>query len=157
MKSRVLTPAYAAPEQLAGEPTTTATDVWGLGALAFELLAHEPPLARRHGVGSAELPAELAEPPPRLSTRALAIGGASVEAHRWASRLRGDLDLIVAKALALDPGRRYPSVEAFAEDLRRHLDGRPVMARPDSLGYEQASSSGATASASPRRAPERCR
>ena len=46
-ESRVLTPAYAAPEQVAGEPTTTATDVWGLGALAFELLAHEPPLPQR--------------------------------------------------------------------------------------------------------------
>ncbi|HEV8630561.1 MAG TPA: protein kinase [Thermoanaerobaculia bacterium] len=130
---RLLTPAYAAPEQLAGEPTTTATDVWGLGALAFELLVSEPPLAQSRRSGD-PLASALA-PPPRASSRALEIGGDGAGSRRWAARLRGDLDTIVGKALAVDPGRRYPSAEAFADDLRRHLDGRPVGARPHSLGY----------------------
>ena len=132
---RVLTPAYAAPEQLAGEPTTTATDVWGLGALAFELLVGEPPLARLASSRSGDPPALATEPPPRASSRVLELSAASVEGRRRAARLRGDLDTILEKALAVDPARRYLSAEALAEDLRRHLDGRPVRARPASLGY----------------------
>ena len=137
-ETRVLTPAYAAPEQLAAEPTTTATDVWGLGALAFELLAHEPPSSRRRGLDAAEAAVAYSRDfdlTPRLSTRALEVGGATAAALRWARRLRGDLDTIVGKALAREPERRYPSAEAFADDLRRHLDGRPVLARADALGY----------------------
>ena len=131
---RVLTPAYAAPEQRAGGPITTATDVWGLGALAFELLVGEPPLAA--AVSGSGDPLALPErPPPRPSARVRALRGDAGEGRRWAARLAGDVDVIVQKALALDPQRRYPSVEALADDLRRHLDGRPVLARADSLGY----------------------
>jgi len=134
-EARVLTPAYAAPEQLAGEPTTTLTDVWGLGTLAFELLVGEPPLAGVRGRGSGDLRGPAADPPPRPSARALELRGASAEGRRRAGLVRGDLDVILQKALAVDPARRYPSVEAFADDVRRHLAGRPVHARPDSLAY----------------------
>jgi non-specific serine/threonine protein kinase/serine/threonine-protein kinase len=130
---RLLTPAYAAPEQIAGEATTTATDVWGLGALAFELLVGEAPFA-----GDGERMGALAKlhpPPPRASVRALALCGDTAECRRLAARLRGDLDTILAKAMALDPDRRYASAEALGDDVRRHLAGRPVLARPDSLPY----------------------
>jgi non-specific serine/threonine protein kinase/serine/threonine-protein kinase len=70
-----------------------------------------------------------------VSTRALELGDETPEARRWVARLRGDLDTIVGKALAVDPARRYPSADALADDLRRHLEGRPVKARPDSVGY----------------------
>jgi len=131
---RLLTPAYAAPEQIAGEATTTATDVWGMGALAFELLVGEAPFA---GEGE-RLDGALATPrapPPRASSRVLALSGDSAEGRRQAARLRGDLDTILLKAMTLEPDRRYASVEALGDDLRRHLEGRPVLARPDSLRY----------------------
>jgi len=131
---RMLTPAYAAPEQFAGEPTTTATDVWGLGALGYELLTGMTPLPGRDtSSGSGIIPPSV--PPARMSTRILAHGAFDPELKRRALRLRGDVDTIIAKALALDPARRYPSAEALAADLRRHLEGRPVQARPDSLRY----------------------
>jgi Tol biopolymer transport system component/serine/threonine protein kinase len=131
---RALTPAYAAPEQLAGAPTTTATDVWGLGALAFELLVHEPPYGPPAAGGGAAFVAPT-EPPPRASTRLLERFGWSAEGRRAAAPLSGDLDLVIGMALSLDPERRYGSAEAFADDLRRHLAGRPVRARSASLGY----------------------
>jgi eukaryotic-like serine/threonine-protein kinase len=111
---RLLTPAYAAPEQLAGEPVSTATDIYALGVLLFELLAGVRP--ERGSGGVAPRPSSVA-PPQR------------------ARRLAGDLDTIVQKALAPEPLRRYGSAEALAEDLRRHLQGRPVLARPDTAGY----------------------
>lgn len=127
----MLTPRYAAPEQLLGEPATTATDVYALGAVLYELLAGELP--HRRGAGT---PADLVrataretiEPPSMVAARA---GGAT----GWGRRLSGDLDTILLRALAREPERRYPSVAAFADDLRRHLAGRPVLARPDTAGY----------------------
>ena len=90
--------------------------------------------ARVAGRAIPRLDAELGAAAPQHA-RCSRSAGDGVDGRRWAARLRGDLDVIVGKALALDPARRYPSVEALADDLRRHLDGRPVRARPDSLGY----------------------
>jgi tRNA A-37 threonylcarbamoyl transferase component Bud32/tetratricopeptide (TPR) repeat protein len=131
---RLLTPAYAAPEQRAGGNITTATDVWGLGALAYELLVGEPPYEAEPTLSCDPL-ASPERPPPKPSTRVLALRGTTAEGRRWAARLAGDLDVIVLKALALDPGRRYASVQELADDLDRHLGGLPVRARPDSFAY----------------------
>ncbi|MFO1311588.1 MAG: serine/threonine-protein kinase [Burkholderiales bacterium] len=124
---RALTLRYASPEQLGGEALTTASDVFSLGVVAFELLAGEPPFAV-HRASPAALALRLAaEEAPRASTRA------ADPALR--QRLRGDLDAILGRALKRRPEERYPTVEALAEDLQRHLAGERVAARPDSLGY----------------------
>ncbi|MFL6196482.1 MAG: protein kinase domain-containing protein [Thermoanaerobaculia bacterium] len=136
LETLALTPAYAAPEQILGEPVTTATDVYALGVLLYELLTGEKPYAR----AARPLPALAREvetetferPSERLRRRP---GASPAEARRRAARLDGDLDTIVAKALQRDPQRRYPGAAALAEDLRRSLDGRPVRARPDSVAY----------------------
>jgi len=137
---RLLTPAYAAPEQVRGEPVTTATDVWALGALLYELLTGGLP-HRREGLSAAELSAaadadSVARPSARVArspASSLPVAAESAidrDRSRWSRRLKGDLDNIAAVALRRDPERRYPSAAALADDLRRHLDGRPVHARP---------------------------
>ena len=126
---RALTPEYAAPEQMTGGPITTATDVYALGVLLYMLLGG------RHPAGHGTTPADLVRAtvdvdPPRLSS--------VVRDARSRRALRGDLDNIVARALKKNPSERYPSVESFAEDLRRYLADEPVSARPDTLAYRGA-------------------
>jgi serine/threonine-protein kinase len=122
-----LTPEYAAPEQLLKQPVTTATDVYALGLVLFQLLAGAHPLDPQ-GRSRAELTrASLERDAPRLSDRA------AVASHRAA--LRGDLDNIVAKALKKQPIERYSTADALAQDLRCFLGCQPVSARPDSLAY----------------------
>lgn len=118
-----LTPAYAAPEQLAGQPGSVATDVHGLGLLLFELLTgvHAWPDARDSL--SAAVQAICQREAPRLSA------SSSAELGIAARRLRGDLDAIVGKALAKRPADRYVSVDALLADLERHRTHRPVLAR----------------------------
>lgn len=126
---RVLTPRYAAPEQIRNEPITTATDVYALGVVLFEILSGRLPYAiDEDELGAAER-AVLETVPDRVSVAAAAND------RSFAKRLRGDVDNIVARALAKDPSERYASVEGFAEDITRHLDGLPVHARAPSLGY----------------------
>jgi len=124
---RLMTPEYAAPEQVRGEPVTTATDVYALGAILYELLtgrrAHQ--LTGRSRVERERVICEVEPEPPSAAVR-----GTSTE-----RRLRGDLDVIVLMALRKNPLRRYPSVEALLEDLERHRSGLPVRARPDSVTY----------------------
>ncbi|HET9033380.1 MAG TPA: serine/threonine-protein kinase [Dokdonella sp.] len=108
------TPEYAAPEQLAGKSCTTATDVYALGLILFELIS-----------GQRARPAS--DPPPRPS--------AVVPNAGRRRGVQGDLDGIVQRALAIDPAHRYVSVEALANDIQNHLDGFPVRARPDSRMY----------------------
>ncbi|MEM6325818.1 MAG: serine/threonine-protein kinase, partial [Bacteroidota bacterium] len=131
---RLLTPEYAAPEQLAGRAVTTATDVYGLGALLYELVAGERPFAEagRRAVEEAVLLRE----PDRPSTRAAETAPTrGVPADRLRRELAGDVDVICLKALRKEPERRYASAEALRDDLLRHLDGRPVTAQPDTMGY----------------------
>jgi tetratricopeptide (TPR) repeat protein len=116
--TRLMTPDYASPEQLAGKLVTTATDVYSLGLLLFELLTGKRPFENIQRTADTE--------PPRASS----ISGLRA--------LRGDLDRILLVALDQDPNRRYASVDKFAEDVRRHLDGHPVSARGVSLGYRTA-------------------
>ncbi len=133
-----LSPAYAAPEQALGEPISTATDVFALGLLLYELLTGTLPGSRRTG-GSGVLVQrildETIELPSQRSIGAAATLDPVLAAREWPRRLRGDLDQIVLTALRREPERRYPGALALAEDLRRFREGHPVRARPDALGY----------------------
>jgi eukaryotic-like serine/threonine-protein kinase len=124
-----LTPGYASPEQLLGQPITTAADVFALGTVLFELLAGRRPWSTRDAAQtSGELMRlKLETDAPRLSDVA--------EQAQWRRTLQGDLDNIVATALRRNPDERYRTAEALAEDLRRYLAHEPVTARPRSLGY----------------------
>jgi len=136
--SRVFTPEYAAPEQIRGEPVGTAADVYALGVLLFELIAGTRPLSL-HGLSVAAMERAVeTTAAPRLSTaltdaRVLALGSRSLDRTRRA--VQGDIDAIVAMALRKEADRRYGSVDALTDDVTRHLEGRPVRAQPDSLGY----------------------
>ncbi|MEM1054566.1 MAG: serine/threonine-protein kinase [Bacteroidota bacterium] len=120
-----MTPAYAAPEQVAGQPVTTATDVYALGLVLYELLAGQRPY---------EVSALTAAETERVIRETLPRRPSEVAPGSRARYLRGDLDAVVLRALAKEPDRRYPSADALADDLRRHLAGHPVLARPDTRG-----------------------
>lgn len=118
--SRVMTPAYASPEQIRGERVSTASDVYSLGVLLYELLTGRRPIDFDDvRVGELERAAHERTPEP--------------------SGLPRDLDTIVGKALHKAPERRYASAAQLAEDLRRHLGGQPVLARPDTWSYRMTS------------------
>ncbi len=136
MDGRALTPEYAAPEQILGDPVTTATDVYGLGLVLYELLVGSRPFKREGSIGDLieGLENEEAERPSTVVVRGTEIV-APPDQKRWARRLRGDLDTIVLRALAKEPERRYPSVAALRDDVRRFLAGRPIRARLDGMGY----------------------
>lgn len=140
---RLLTPAYAAPEQILGEPVTAATDVWALGALAYELLTGTLPqkregrspsaLAAAAASDSVERPSQRVESAPL--ERLPVAQPTEADRRRFERQLRGDLDNVLLTALRREPERRYGSVTALAGDFRRHREGRPVKARPDTLSY----------------------
>ena len=138
----LLTPEYAAPEQLAGGAVTTATDVHALGVLLYVLLAGRHPAREGIQTPAALVRAVVDTDAERLSDAVITGVDALERAarrgttpRRLRGALRGDLDNIVAKALKKHPTERYVSAEAMAEDLRRYLDHLPVRARADSLGY----------------------
>jgi serine/threonine protein kinase/tetratricopeptide (TPR) repeat protein len=162
---RLMTPDYASPEQVKGEPITTSSDIYSLGVALYELLTgHRPYRVRTSD------PGELArmvcqEEPPKPSaavtrveevTRTGPDGASSVvrvtpelvsalregDPSKLRRRLHGDLDNIVLMALRKERERRYVSVERFAADIQRHLDGRPVSARRPTLGYRAAKFAG---------------
>jgi serine/threonine protein kinase/tetratricopeptide (TPR) repeat protein len=138
------TPQYAAPEQLTGQPVTTAADVYALGVLFYLLLCG------RHPAGSsAHSPAELVKAvldlePPRASDTVTSDDSSLIAERRGTTadklrnELRGDLDNIVGKALKKSPQERYASVTEFANDLQRYLKHEPISARPDTLAYRAA-------------------
>jgi len=135
-----LTPGYASPEQVQGQLITTASDVYQLGGLLYRLLTGERPY-EVSGIGST-LEDEIMNARPRLpSTAAGDLEGAATAARygvtpaRLQRRLRGDLDTIVLRALRKEPGRRYPTTLEMADDVLRHLDARPILARRESQLY----------------------
>ena len=129
---RLLTPQYAAPEQVQGEAITTATDVYQLGVLAYELLAGERPFSlESKSLTEIEQAILDIDPDPPSTTAKTREDGTRSQARD----LRGDLDTIVLKALRKEPERRYGSVEAFHEDVQRYLDGKPILARPTTVTY----------------------
>ncbi len=148
--ARLLTPAYASPEQLRGQSVSTATDVYSLGVVLFELLVGQRPVrdgdhgetdenaGTGAGTGTAEnLVAALLrsmQSGAHVDLRDLCITR-DTRADRLERQLRGDLEVICGRALQTEPDRRYASVEALAGDVRRHRTGQPVLARPDSVSY----------------------
>lgn len=123
---QAVTPQYAAPEQLSGEPITTATDVYALGLLLFELCTGTRPF-HRGGMSVVELVRAVMDDQPPMASRAVR-GLAAPDAGRRAAALRGDLDAILARALAPAVADRYGSVAELLDDLRRHEEGLPVLA-----------------------------
>lgn len=122
---RLLTPEYASPEQVRGEPVTTATDVYALGAVLYELLAGAPPQQLTgEGIEGLRL---MIEAEPRWPSVACPVS------RRRA--IAGDLDNVILKALQKEVAQRYASVEQFSEDLGRYLDGLPVLARASTWSY----------------------
>ena len=142
-----LTPEHAAPEQAVGGVVTTATDVYALGVLLYQLLVGRHPTAPDHDPTHVEILRALADREPRrpstvvsqmspddpVSRRILKERGSTRD--RLARACRGDIDTIVAKALKKSPAERYQTVTALADDIRRHLRSEPVAARPDSVWY----------------------
>ncbi|OZC02035.1 serine/threonine-protein kinase [Rubricoccus marinus] len=128
---RPMSRPYGAPEQVRGGEITTATDVWALGVLLYQLLAGTKPFSADNQKG---LETAILETDPTLPSAAAARGEPST-ASGAARRVRGDLDAVCLTALAKEPERRYPNADAFAADLRRYLDDLPVEARPPAASY----------------------
>ncbi len=147
---RILTPRYASPEQVRGEPITTASDVYSLGVVLYELLTGRSPYPKNSGTSkeTAHAVCEIEPVRPSIAVRqgkAATRSSADDESasrepagpppEKLAKQLRGDLDNIVLMALRKEPERRYASVEQFSEDIRRYLATLPVAARKDTPRY----------------------
>jgi len=148
---QVLTPAYAAPEQVRGDSLTTAVDVYALGVVLYELLTGARPFEPRRSARELRelILNEAPRPPSTVVTEAPALSDGkpdkvtveqrvarrSTTTQRLRQALSGDLDTICLMALRKAPETRYRSSEQLADDLQRHLDGQPVQARPDSTLY----------------------
>ena len=139
---RVMTPEYASPEQIRGERITTSSDVYSLGVLLYELLVGQRPY-RVKSRQPEELAKAICEQQPEKPSVAVTRGRGDGETRSQPNsqlaignrQLRGDLDNIVLMALRKEPQRRYASAEQFSEDIRRHLEGLPVIACKATLSY----------------------
>ncbi|MEZ5426666.1 MAG: serine/threonine-protein kinase [Pyrinomonadaceae bacterium] len=167
---QLMTPEYASPEQISGEPVTTATDIYSLGVVLFELLTGKRPFDKQFRESGKILQAVIQTDPPKPSDVASEAETSAAPAENTSPTtenddlhatemlsaeeterlirktnpsgavpnprsLRGDIDNIILKALQKEPENRYLTVEQFSEDIRRHLNGLPVIARPLSLKY----------------------
>jgi eukaryotic-like serine/threonine-protein kinase len=145
---QVLTPEFAAPEQITGAPVTTATDAYSLGILLYLLLTGEHPAGGKQKTPAEMVKAIVETDPQRLSdvvTKKVDAKRAEDNAAKRTTTpdklqrlLRGDLETIVAKALKKESLERYSSAHALADDLERYLNNQPISARPDSFGYRAA-------------------
>ena len=156
---RPMTLFYASPEQARGEAVTTSTDVYSLGVLLYKLLTAKLPYRvpknspasiqkailemeaekPSHAIFREDSPSD-AEPIPSATQKLEAVTEPprQKDRHKLRRKLRGDLDMILMKALRKEPERRYVSVEQFSEDIGRYLSGQPVIARKDTVGYRSA-------------------
>ena len=135
---RVFTPDYASPEQILGRPVTTASDIYALGVVLYELLCGRRPYQlKRDSRGALEdaildadpiRPSQVLIPEPVARMRSTTV-------RKLLRALEGDLDTILLKALKKEPAQRYQTADALGDDLRRYLQGQPVLARPDSHAY----------------------
>lgn len=132
----LLTPEYASPEQVRGEPVTTATDVYSLGVLLYQLLTGRSPY-RLEATTKSALERAICEQEPEKPSVAVVKSDEKPQGSvdKLSRRLAGDLDNIVLMALRKEPQRRYASVDQLSDDISRHLNYLPVIARPDTRGY----------------------
>ena len=133
LSGRALTLDYASPEQVNGQTLGTASDVYALGVVLYELLTGNKPYAPK-GPTRRDLELAIIEQEPTKPSDRLMLTGSS-EAGKTARRIRGDLDTVVLKALKKDPRQRYATAQAFAVDLKRYLAFEPISAKPDSEWY----------------------
>ncbi len=144
-QQRLMTPEHASPEQIRGQSITLATDTYGLGILLYELLTGRRPFTGAE-LSSAQLETAICEIEPAAPSSVVRPAGGGTDGaelaaarrlrpERWRRLLLGDLDTIVGQALRKDPERRYGTAEELSEDIRRHLEGEPVRARPDTIRY----------------------
>ncbi len=138
---RIMTPDYAAPEQVKGEPVSAATDVYSLGVVLYELLTGQRPydLTNKTAFEAEQIILETQPEKPSqvVSQETTSTNPATrgTTTPNWQRTLQGDLDVICLKALRKDTERRYASAEAFVDDVKRYLAGLPVTAQPDRMGY----------------------
>lgn len=139
----LMTPDYASPEQITGQPLTTASDVYSLGVILYELICGQRPIRLSTRVRH-DLERQVCKQYPDKPSSVVGGPGDAAEAmarrrrcsaHRLRNQLAGYLDNIVLMALRKEPDRRYASAEQLSQDLWRHLNGLPVIARQDTLGY----------------------
>ena len=132
---RAFTPSYASPEQICGRNISTASDVYSLGVVFYELLTGAKPF-HFEGKSIEEIMKTATENEPSFPSRS--VGSQIPQSATRVSQLKGDLDTITLTALRKEPERRYKSVEAFAGDIERHLKGLPILARPNTASYRAA-------------------
>ncbi len=150
---RMMTPEYASPEQIRGLPLTTATDIYSLGVMLYQLSSGHRPYRLKNQTPLEIERAICEEEPEKPSTAVTRVAGQTAETgqtpeevsrtregrpEKLRRRLQGDLDNIVLMALRKEPQRRYASAEQFSEDIRRHLENLPVVARKPTLAYRAA-------------------
>ena len=133
-----MTPEYASPEQIKGETVTTATDIYSLGVILYKILTEKLPFDLK-GKSNGELLKSISESEPTVPSCVNAkskVRGETPPLAIHSSQLKGDIDNIILKSLSKEPQRRYQTVEQFSDDIRRFIDGLPVLARPATFSYQ---------------------